>query len=116
MNIRDEDFFSIVSSIGDFADGDEFVSEWALSGIWGDAPDTDIPQQRIDWLNALYGILTMPPQELLTITGRSVRRTAFHWGIKPDTANHWVAGKNKMLPQIRLTLAAEAGLLQWQQR
>lgn len=116
MNIRDKDFFDIVSSVDSATDRDEFVSEWALSGIWGDAPDADVPRERVEWLGTLYDVLTMPPKQLLTVTGRSARRTAMHWGIKARTAEDWASGKNKMLPQIRLTLAAEAGLLQWQQR
>lgn len=116
MNIRDEDFFHIVSSVGDLTDRDEFVSEWALSGIWGDAPDADIPQERVEWLGTLYDVLTMPPKALLTITGRSARRTAMHWGIKARTAEDWASGKNRMLPHARLMLASEAGLLQWQQQ
>ena len=113
MKIKDKDFCVIVAAVDDAAGRDEFVSEWALSSVWGDAPDADIPQERIEWLGSLYDVLTMPPKELLTITGRSARRTAMHWGIKTRTAEDWASGKNRMLPYARLMLASEAGLLEW---
>lgn len=38
------------------ADRDAYVSDWALSSVWGDDPEAEIPAARIETLGQLWDL------------------------------------------------------------
>ena len=55
------------------ADRDAFVSDWSLSSVWGDAPDADIPADRIDTLARLWDAAHLTIRDIRQATGLYVR-------------------------------------------
>ena len=50
----DKLFFTLFGDAITSPDRDAFVSDWSLSSVWGDAPDADIPADRIETLGQLW--------------------------------------------------------------
>lgn len=88
-----------------------FVSDWALSSIWDDAPEDDVPQQRIDNLGRIWDIAHMTFADILSASGRTLTDFALHYTIPYRTAQHWKAGTRECPLYLRLLLIrAEQGL------
>ena len=37
-----------------YTDRDAYISDLALSSIWGDDEGAEVPQERLEWLDQLY--------------------------------------------------------------
>nr|DAI30333.1 MAG TPA: antitoxin [Caudoviricetes sp.] len=86
-------------------DQDAFVSDWALSSIWGDDPEeANIPQYRIDYLTHLWEDAHKSVREIRAMTG--LTRAAFGavYQIPPRTIENWEYGRTKIPIYIRLAL------------
>ena len=117
------------------ADRDAFISDAALSSIWGDAPDAAIPDDRLQQLgqllHRLLGGVLLPgqaegvqPHQLgqlwdaahLTVkairaaTGLSQAAFAQRFCIPRRTVENWEAGTNTCPVYVRLLLAQAVGL------
>lgn len=114
--MTDEQFVFAVQSVSDFADPDAYVSDLALSAIWGDAPDAQIPQSRIDTLRQIYSAVTRPAREIVQASGLSQAAFARKYCIPVHTVNTWcydrsAAGARECPLYVRLLLQQAEGLL-----
>ena len=46
--------FFCCREVPNYTDVDAFVSDLALSSVWGDGPNDEIPQERVEWLRRLW--------------------------------------------------------------
>ena len=58
-----------VQNAMDFTDPGAYVSELALSDIWGDAPDAPIPQDRLNDLRQIYDAVTRSVRDIVDAAG-----------------------------------------------
>lgn len=90
---------------------DAYVSDWALSSMWEDGPDDDIPQQRIDELGRIWDMAHMTFADILAASGKTLSSFALHYAIPYKTAQNWRNGVRKCPLYLRLLLArVELGL------
>lgn len=89
---------------------DAFVSDWSLSSVWGDAPDADIPADRIDMLARLWDAAHLTIRDIRQRTGLSQAAFATRYCIPTRTLEDWERGVRSCPDYLRLLLADSAGV------
>lgn len=94
-----------------------FVSDWALSSVWEDKPEDDIPQQRIDEIGQIWDAAHMSFADILKASGRTLVGFAEHYSIPYRTVQNWKSGIHECPVYLRLLLArVELGLFDGRKR
>lgn len=88
------------SEIPAYNDRDAFVSDIALSAIWGDAQDAAVPTDRILWLASLWDVQHGGVPELLKAKHLTQAQLADRFGIPTNTAWQWANGKRSCPPHV----------------
>lgn len=94
-----------------YTDPDAYVSDLALSSIWEDAPDADIPQDRIDALRRIWAVAHMSMRDLRSASGMAQLKYADHFCVPRRTVEDWDAGKRTPPDYVRILIARSLGLL-----
>lgn len=89
-----------------YTDRDAYISDLALSSIWGDAPDADIPAERLELLGRIYDAAHATVPSLLEQHRMTQTDFARYFGIPLRTVQDWYAGR-RACPSYVLTMAAE---------
>lgn len=108
--MTDKLFCTLFSAALSAADRDAFVSDWSLSSAWGDAPDADIPADRIDTLARLWDAAHLTIRDIRQHTGLSQAAFAARYCIPTRTLEDWERGARSCPDYLRLLLAQAAGL------
>lgn len=85
-------------------DRDAFVSDWALSSIWGDEPTATIPVDRVQYLARLWEDVRKSVAQLRAMTGLTQTKFATWYGIPPRTVQNWESGASNAPEYVRLML------------
>lgn len=105
--MTDQQFYTIFGAALTNQDRDAFVSDWALSSVWGD--DEDIPPERIDELTHLWDAAHMTIRDIREYTGLSQAKFAIRFCIPTRTIEDWESGARKCPDYTRLLLAQAVG-------
>lgn len=109
--MTDKQFSTLFSDALDSNDRDAYVSDWALSSIWGDPEDADdIPAGRIERIGAVWDVAHVSVREIRAATGLSQAAFAQHFCIPRRTVENWESGVNSCPDYLRLLLAQAIGL------
>ena len=109
--MTDMQFNTILKDALSIEDRDAFISDWALSSMWDDSPEDDIPQQRIDEIGQIWDVAHISFADILAASGRTLPNFALHYAIPYRTAQNWKNGVRACPLYLRLLLArAELGL------
>lgn len=92
-------------------DRDAYISDLALSEIWGDAPDDPIPDARIAALGQIWDAAHRTVPEIAAAAGFSCRKLAERFGIPYRTVEQWSAGHRESALYLRLMMQECLGLL-----
>lgn len=92
------------------ADRDAFISDAALSSIWGDAPDAAIPDDRLRQLGQLWDAAHLTVKAIRAATGLSQAAFAQRFCIPRRTVENWESGASACPDYLRLLLAQAVGL------
>ena len=95
---------------GAYADRDAYVSDLALSSIWGDGEDAETPADRLDTLSSIWDAAHMSIKDIRAASGLS--RTAFaeHLCIPYRTVQDWERGLRACPGYLRLLIAEHFGI------
>jgi hypothetical protein len=110
--MTDKLFYTLFGDAIASPDRDAFVSDWSLSSVWGDAPDADIPADRIDLLARLWDAAHLTIRDIRQHTGLSQAAFATHYCIPTRTLEDWERGVRSCPDYLRLLLAKDVGLYQ----
>lgn len=89
-----------------YADVDAYVSDLALSSMWGNAEDADIPAERIALLRRVWDDTHCTVRELIERCGLTQSAFARHFNIPLRTVQDWYSGRRQCPPYV-ITMAAE---------
>lgn len=78
-----------LSEAANYTDRDAYVSDLALSSIWGDDEGADIPQHRLDWLGQTWDAYHRSVRDIAAAAGMSHRKLAERFGIPRRTVENW---------------------------
>ena len=95
-----------IAEVFAYAERDFFVSDLALSEIWGDAPEAPIPESRIAALGQIWDAAHRTVPEIAAAAGFSCRKLAERFGIPYRTVEQWSAAL-----YLRLMMQECLGLL-----
>ncbi len=89
---------------------DAFVSDWALSSVWGDdiAPD----EARAEYAEKIWDAVHLPLKDLVKHTGLSQAAFAARYCIAGSTVEAWCRGIRTPPDYVKLLLSLDVGLLE----
>lgn len=100
-----------LSEIYEYTDKDAYISDLALSSIWGDAEDASIPEARLDALGNLWDASHRSIKDICAATGISQRKLAEKFCIPYRTIENWSAGIRECPIYTKLMMQKLLGLL-----
>lgn len=109
LNMTDKLFNTLWAAALDCADRDAFVSDWSLSSVWGDAPEADVPADRVKELGHLWDAAHLTIRDIRAHTGLSQAAFAVRYCIPRRTVENWESGARSCPDYLRLLLAQAAG-------
>lgn len=108
--MTNKQFSACVSACANYSDPGAYISDMALSSIWGDAPDADIPADRIDALRGIYTAATRPVRQIVADTGLSQAAFAQRLCIPLRTVEDWCRSLRDCPVYVRLLIQESLGL------
>ena len=78
-----------VTEAQNYTDRDAYISDMALSSLWGDPPDAPIPQDRLEKLGSIYDAVHRSVKDIAAASGMSVRAMAIRFCIPQRTIESW---------------------------
>lgn len=93
-------------------DCDAFISDWALSSIWEDSPDENIPPERISQLGSIWDAAHRSVREIAALSGLSQRKLAERFCIPYRTIEDWCRGLHNPPDYVRLMMQECLGLIE----
>ena len=118
MHITDKQITDLLYEAQSYTDRDAYISDFALSSVWGDSPDADIPEERIDYPGfALEEVV--PVETRLHLTGGEAldlfRMTPYAWktpreGVERLAALPLAEDRRQLLRRAGETLARRLDL------
>lgn len=108
--MTDKLFYTLFGEAIASTDRDAYVSDWSLSSVWGDAPDAEIPADRIDLLTRLWAAAHLTIRDIRQHSGLSQAAFATRYCIPTRTLEDWERGVRSCPDYLRLLLAQASGL------
>lgn len=105
MRLTDKQFGRMFSDANNVNDRDAFISNWSLSGIWGD----NIPAERIDAAGRIWDLAHITINDIVAASGLSIADFAASYAIPYSTLQHWRSGVNTCPVYLRLLLIRSIG-------
>lgn len=93
-----------------YTDREAYISDLALSSIWGDRLEDDIPQARLAQLGRIYDAVHRSVKDIASEAGISAREMAIRFCIPQRTIENWCMGVNKCPLYTRLMLQESLGI------
>ena len=100
-----------INEAANYADRDAYVSDLALSSIWGDEEGAEIPHARLDWLGQLWDAVHRSVKEIARDSGMSQRKLAERFAVPYRTAEYWCSNPAACALYVRLMMQEALGLL-----
>lgn len=100
-----------VAEAANYTDRDAYVSDLALSTIWGDPEDAEIPAARVEQLGQIWDAYHRSIKEIAAAAGLSCRKLAERFFIPYRTVEDWSAGRRECPIYTRLMMQECLGLL-----
>ena len=95
---------------GAYTDRDAYISDLALSSIWGDAEGAEVPQARIDALGSIWDAAHLSIKDIRAASGLSQAAFARHLCIPKRTVEDWERGARACPGYLRLLIAEHFGI------
>ena len=89
--MTDKQFLFCCREAASYASREAYISGMALSSMWGDAPDSDIPADRIDKLGEIWDALHRSIKDIAAAAGMSQRKLAERFCIPYRTGENWAS-------------------------
>ena len=98
-----------LSEAGNYSDPDAYVSDLALSSIWGDEAE-EIPEGRIEWLRQVWEAARRTVKDICKMAGMTQNAMADYFGIPRRTFGNWCTGERECPIYTRLMMQEILGL------
>lgn len=98
-----------LSEAGNYSDQDAYVSDLALSSIWGDEAE-EIPDARIEWLRQVWKAARRTVKDICKDAGMTQNATADYFCIPRRTFGNWCTGERECPIYTRLMMQEILGL------
>lgn len=106
MNLTPAIRTALYAEAGAYADRDVYVSDMALSSVWGDAEDEEIPVERLALLCAVWDGAHCTVPELIKKYGMTQTGFSQFFNIPLRTVQNWCGGQREC-PSYVAAMASE---------
>lgn len=103
-------YHAAVAEVANYTDQNSYISDLALSAIWGDPGCADIPATRVEQLGEIWDAYHRSVKEIAA-AGLSCRKLAERFCVPYRTMEDWSAGKSTCPIYTRLMMQECLGLL-----
>lgn len=100
-----------INEAANYADRDAYMSDLALSSIWGDEEGAEVPQERLEWLGQLWDACHRSVKDIAKAAGMSQRKLAERFAVPYRTAEYWCSNPAACALYVRLMMQECLGLL-----
>lgn len=100
--MTNKQYYYCASHCAEYTDPDAYVSDLALSSIWGDAPDADIPADRLETLRGIYAAVNRTVRQIVAASGLTQAAFAERLCIPLRTVEDWCRGLRECPAYVRL--------------
>lgn len=104
-------YYHCLSHAPEYTDRDAYISDLALSSIWGDPEGAGIPADRIDQLGQIWDAAHRSIKEIAADAGLNYRKLAERFAIPYRTLEAWYMGERKSPPYVPMMMQECLGLL-----
>lgn len=87
--MTNKQYATCVAEAQNYNGREAYISDLAMSSIWGDLPGDDIPPARMEQLGSIYDAVHRSVKEIAAEAGISVRAMAIRFCIPIRTAESW---------------------------
>lgn len=109
--MTDKQFGTCWVEADNYTDRDAYISDLALSSMWGDAPEDEIPADRLVKLGEIWDAAHRSVKEIAACAGLSQRKLAERFCIRYRTMEEWGRGFQGPPRHIRLMIQELLGLI-----
>ena len=102
---------ALYAETGAYTDRDAYVSDMALSSVWGDAEDAEVPMERLALLGGIWDGKHCTIPELIEKYRMTQTGFAQYFGIPLRTVQDWCGEKRACPTYVRFLLAEHYKLL-----
>lgn len=108
--MTDKQYSTCVAEAQNYTDRDAYISDISLSSMWGDLPDAEIPEDRIEQLCSIYDAANRSIKQIAAEAGVSVRAIATRFCIPQRTVENWSGGQRECPVYLRLMMQECLGI------
>lgn len=109
--MTDKQYSTCIIEVQNYTDRDAYISDLTLSSLWGDAPEAEIPAERIEQLGSIYDAVHRSVADIAKAAGLSQRKLAERFCIPYRTVENWCGGQRECPVYLRLMMQECLGLL-----
>lgn len=100
-----------MNEMTNYTDPTAFVSDLALSSVWGDDETAEIPSERVGELFSLWVAAHRSIDEVAALVGKTPRYLAQDFNIPLRSAHHWAAGEREAPGYVLMMIQECLGVL-----
>ena len=109
--MTDTQFTACVRECAAYTDRESYISDMATSSIWGDSVETEIPQERMDAIGAIWDAYNRSIKDISAAAGISNRKLAERFCIPHRTVEDWSRNVSKCPIYVSLMMQRCLGLI-----
>ena len=109
--MTDKQFYNAWIEIPSYTDRDAYISDVALSSMWEDDPESDVPQDRIDALGRMWDVYHMTMRDIRKASGMTQAAFSVRFLIPKRTVENWDEGANTPPDYVKIMISREIGIL-----
>lgn len=102
---------TLLAETSAYTDRDAYISDLALSSMWGDGPEDEIPADRLALLGRIWDFSMMDFRAIRQASGLTQAAFADRFGIPKRSVENWDSGASTPPPYVLRMLAQLLGLL-----
>lgn len=111
-HITDQQFHVLFSDALESIDRDAFISEWAMSSLWGDSEGHKLSAKHLNTIGVVWDAAHTTIRDIRNVTGLSQAGFGIRFCTPCRTIEDWEAGRRSCPGYIHLLLMQAVGLLQ----
>lgn len=108
--MTNKQWLTCVQEVANYTSRESYVSDLALSSVWGDPDGADIPADRIQKLGDIWDVVNRSVKQIAADAGMSQRKLAERFCIPYRTMEDWGSKKSACPLYTRLMMQECLGL------
>lgn len=105
----DAQFSIFWQEAANYTDADTYISDMALSSMWGDVESAEIPQERINQLRRIWNAYHMDARQIRAASGLTQAAFSERFLIPKRTVGNWDTSVNAPPDYVKVLILKELG-------